>query len=86
MTPEQQAAQEELQRALERHVKAFKPDMSDGELLVDWACIAQLTRFNEQGNRESAYQLIYANGAMEEHRAKGLFYHALHLVDFGELE
>lgn len=86
MTPDQQAAQDNLQVALERHVRAFKPDLSDGELLVDWATIAQLTRFSPEGRRESAYQLIYANGAMEEHRAKGLFYHGLHLVDFGELE
>lgn len=85
MTPEQQLAQDNLQKAMEAHVEAFKSDPADNAILVDWACVAQLTRFNEEGGRDSAYHLIFVGGELEEHRAKGIWQHGIHLLDFGEL-
>lgn len=86
MTPEQQRAQDNLQKAMSEHVEAFKSDPTDNGILVDWACVAQLTRFNEEGGRDSAYHLIFSGGEMEEHRAKGIWHHGIDLLTFGERE
>lgn len=80
-TDGQNEVQQELQDVLERHVRAFSDE--DPGLLVDWACVAQLTRFGDDGAKESAYHLIFAGGEMEEHRAIGLWEMGIHLLKFG---
>lgn len=82
MTEEQRAAEAQLQEALEAHVRAWKPAHEDG-LLVDWTIVAQLTSFDDDGDRQSAYHLIFGGGQMDEHRAIGLLDYGIHLLKFG---
>ena len=83
MTDEQRAAQEALQAALEAHNRAWTPPGEDPGLLVDWIVVGQTTRFDDDGDRVSAYDLIFAGGQMDEHRAVGLLDYGAYLLKFG---
>ena len=83
MSDEQRATQEALQAALEAHSRAWARPGEDPGLLVDWTVVTQTTRFDDEGNRESAYGLIFAGGQMDEHRAIGLLDYGIYLLKFG---
>jgi hypothetical protein len=82
-TDEQRATQDALQAALEAHNRAWSPAGADPGLLVDWVVVTQTTRFDDDGDRISAYGLIFAGGQMDEHRAVGLLDYGSHLLKFG---
>lgn len=83
LTDEQRATQQALQEALEAHSRAWSPEGEDPGLLVDWIVVTQTTRFDDEGDRESAYGLIFAGGQMDEHRAIGLLDYGAYLLKFG---
>lgn len=83
-TPEQKAAQEALQAAIEQHRKAFT-DAEDvpiiGEITTDWITVAACISYDDDGDQTVAYHWALSNGAMPDHTAKGLLVHALDMVE-----
>lgn len=89
MTPEQQAAQEALQVAVERHVRAFRPGVAMVEVTGDWLLVACITILDtdkaDLGERSYAYNLAFSGGEQPEHIAYGLLREAEILLRDGEL-
>lgn len=45
---------------------------ADMGILVDFIVISQWTRFNDDGNEETAYYMLFPDGQLTHHRAMGL--------------
>lgn len=85
MTPEQHEAQDQLERAVSAHVKAFRSDsLADNpEMATDWVVIACVTSFDGD-ERMTAYHMGFSGGEMDDHRASGLCRVAERLIFDGE--
>lgn len=79
---ERKAAQEALQLAVERHVRAYRD--GDTGVVSDWILVSTTTGFNGD-DVTSAYYLAYMGGQMPEHRALGLLHWGVHMLKSGEL-
>ena len=71
-TTVQLSAQRALQKAVEDHASAFRPEGSTGEVLTDWALVGCLVSYGDDG-QQTAYHAAYSNGEVPEHVAVGLF-------------
>lgn len=81
-TPEQTAANEQLQSAMENYLRTFC--RQQGALLVDWVVVLQSSWYDDDGDRCSAYHMAFSTGEMDEHRAIGLLEYGKDLVLHGE--
>lgn len=85
LTPQQQErmdAQDNLQRAVERHVAAYRGD--DDGIVADWVLISSTSGFDDDGKGTSGYYLAFMGGEMAEHRAVGLMMWGKHMIESGE--
>lgn len=92
LTPEQTAAEEALQKAIDMMSAAYpivdkaddEQSVTSGWLVGDWAVIISSTGFDVEGDMHDSYQLAFSGGNMPEYRAKGLFKQALDMMLVGE--
>ena len=85
-TPEQLAAQERLQAAIEEHVRAFRVGVSDDvEVTGDWMLVAAVVSLDlEDNERRYAYHLGFSGGEQPEHIVYGLMRMGTQLVSEGK--
>jgi hypothetical protein len=75
LTQDQVEAQDQLQAAVENHIRAFRVNVSGNlEIAGDWMLIAGVTSLDlgEQAERKYAYHLGFSGGEQPEHTALGL--------------
>lgn len=86
MTPDQKAASQALQKAVEDHIKAIDDEIGrpDNPMVVtDWITIVACEGYSDDGLM-SSYYILMPNGEIAEHKALGLLkYGSRMLVDGG---
>lgn len=85
-TPEQIEAQDQLQVAIENHVRAYRKEFAsaDVEVTGDWLLVAGVTSLDlDTTERRYAYHLAFSGGEMPEHVAYGLLRMADDLLENG---
>lgn len=83
-TPEDIAAQRRLQDALDAYLAVVKPQgRPQAEVLTDWALVACSVSLDDDGDRVNAYDLVFSDAEIDEHRAYGLYMYAAHLITNG---
>lgn len=81
ITDEQREAQDELERAILRHRRAFLTSQHEDhvtEVLSEWVFIGAMVSYDDDGDQVVAYHVALADNNMPYHRIKGL---SQHLID-----
>lgn len=89
LTPEQIEANKELEQAIDKCVRLFgilrDPEMGEPNIRTDFVVIVEGLKFDDEGDlSEDYYGLLFPNGVLPNAKAKGMCYHALHMLDFGQ--
>jgi hypothetical protein len=83
MNPQQKAAQEKLEEAVQQHVAAYRGD--DDGVIADWILVTSTSGYDADGDGTSGYYMAYQGGEMSEHRAVGLLEWGKHMLTIGEI-
>lgn len=82
LTTEQKAASEKLGQAIVDLVSLLGDGLQAG-VVTDWIVVAAQDKFDNDGDRVTSYNVLYRDGSLPDHIARGLMHSALDLVSGG---
>lgn len=81
MTPEQRAAESQLDEAIRASMEAHGFLGPDEGVVTDWLVVVAQEGFDDEGNVKSGYTTLYSRGSMANHKAIGLLHCGLTYID-----